>query len=201
MLVILRPDKISEMMGVAEVGESAGKLLHFGWTGPVLALLVMASGVGQIGGIGTTISRLPFAAGMDRLLPNAFARVHPRWGTPHLSILALGVVATFLLLVFQIGDSLRAAYDSLVSLMVITGFLPYIYIFGSGWKVGKRISALCGWGITLMAIVCSVVPTEAVSHIWIFEGKLVAGTVAVIGTAWLVYRRTANAVSSPTNFD
>jgi len=198
MLVILKPDKISEMTGVAEVGDSAGLLLHAAWLSPLLALLVLASGVGQIGGIGTTISRLPFAAGVDRLLPNAFARVHPRWGTPHLSILALGIVASFLLLVFQVGDSMRAAYDSLVSIMVITGFLPYIYIFGSGWKAKRRISAICGWGITLMAIVCAVVPTEAVSNLWVFEGKLAAGTLAVIGTAWLVYRRSARGVSGKT---
>lgn len=192
MLVILRPEKISEMTGIAQVGESAGTLLHAGWMGPVLALLVLASGLGQIGGIGTAISRLPFAAGADRLLPAAFARVHPRWGTPYLSILALGGVATFLLVVFQIGDTMRAAYDELVSLMVITGFLPYLYIFGSGWKAGKRLSALSGWAITMMAIVCSVVPTEAISSIWLFEAKLAAGTLAVVASAWLVYRRGAN---------
>jgi len=196
MLIVLRPDKISEMTGIAEVGESAGSLLHLSWLSPMLALLVLASGVGQIGGIGTSMSRLPFAAGTDRLLPNAFARVHPRWGTPHVSILALGVVATFLLLAFQIGDSMRAAYDSLVSLMVITGFLPYLYIFASGWKVGKRISALSGWGITLLAIICSVVPTEAVSHLWVFEIKLAVGTLAVVGSAWLVYHSRAKAVSN-----
>ena len=31
-------------------------------------------------------------AALDRVLPGAFARVHPRWRTPHLSILALGAV-------------------------------------------------------------------------------------------------------------
>jgi amino acid transporter len=196
MLVILRPDKISEMTGIAQVGEAAGRWLGIAWLGPVLALLVLSSGVGQIGGFGATVSRLPFAVGTDRLLPAAFARVHPRWGTPYISILALGAVATVLLLVFQIGDSLRAAYDELVSLMVITGFLPYLYIFGSGWKAGKRLSALGGWFITAMAILCSVVPTEAISNIWLFEGKLAAGTLAVVASAWLVYRR-ANARSAP----
>ena len=117
MLVILRPEKISEMSGIAEVGEAAGQLLHAAWLGPVLALLVLAGGIGQIGGIGAAISRLPFAAGADRLLPAAFARIHPRWGTPHISILSLGAVASVLLVVFQIGDSMRAAYDELVSLM------------------------------------------------------------------------------------
>jgi amino acid transporter len=149
------------------------------------------SAVGQFGGTGTSVSRLPFAAGVDNLLPRAFARLHPRWGTPHVSILTFGAVASFLLLIFQLGDSLRAAYQEMVSLMVITGFLPYVYIFASAWKAGKRLSAISGWAITMLAILCSLVPTEAIANIWIFEGKLAAGTLAVVASAWLVYRRGA----------
>jgi len=101
------------------------------------------------------------------------------------------VVASFLLVAVQIGDTMRAAYQELVSLMVITGFLPYLYIFGSAWKAGKRFSAISGWAITVLAILCSVVPTEDIGNVWLFEGKLAAGTLAAIGTAWLVYRRRA----------
>lgn len=189
LLVILPQEKIGELNGFADAGESAGVLLGAAWLLPLIALLVLTSGVGQIGGLGTSVSRLPFAAGVDRLLPKAFGKVHPRWGTPHVAILALGAVATFLLAVYQLGDTMRAAYDELVSLMVITGFLPYIYIFGSAWKAGKRLSAISGWAITLLAIVCSVVPTAEISNVWLFEGKLAAGTAAVIASAWLVYRR------------
>ena len=189
LLVILPPSKIGELNGFADAGDAAGLLLGIGWLLPLIALLVLASGVGQIGGLGASVSRLPFAAGVDRLLPKAFGKVHPRWGTPHVAILALGVVATFLLAVYQLGDTMRAAYDELVSLMVITGFLPYVYIFGSAWKAGKRLSAISGWAITVLAIVCSVVPTAEITNVWLFEGKLAAGTGAVILSAWLVYRQ------------
>jgi amino acid transporter len=144
MLVLLRPEKISELNGLAEAGQSAGLALGALWLPPLIAVMVMLSAVGQFGGVGTTVSRLPFAAGVDNLLPAAFARVHPRWGTPHISILTFGAVASFLLLIFQLGDTLRAAYQEMVSLMVITGFLPYLYIFGSAWKAGKRLSATSG---------------------------------------------------------
>jgi amino acid transporter len=196
MLVLLRPERISELNGLAQAGESAGRALGALWLAPLIALLVMASAVGQFGGFGTAVSRLPFAAGVDHLLPPAFARVHPRWGTPYISILTFGAVASFLLLVFQLGDSLRAAYQEMVSLMVITGFLPYLYIFGSAWKAGKRLSAISGSAITLLAILCSLVPTEAIVNVWLFEGKLAAGTLAVVASAWLVYRRSLRRVPS-----
>jgi amino acid transporter len=192
MLVILRPDQISEMNGYGQVATAVARETGLGWIAPVLALLVLASAVGQFGGIGTTISRLPFAVGIDKLLPAAFGRVHPRWGTPHVSLLVLGVIASGLLIAIQIGDTMRAAYQELVSLMVIVGFLPYIYIFGSAWKAGKRISAISGWAITLLAIVCSVVPTADVTNVWLFEGKLFGGTTAVILVSWWLYRRGAS---------
>ena len=188
-LVVLAPENISELNGFAEMGNSAGLLLGATWISPLIAMLVVASGVGFVGGLGTATSRLPFAAGVDRLLPAAFGRVHPRWGTPYVSILALGLVATLLLVVYQLGDTIRVAYDELVSLMVITGFLPYLYIFGSAWKAGKRLSAVSGGAITALAMFCAVVPPVEITNVWLFEGKLAGGTVAVVVSAWLVYRR------------
>ena len=195
LLVILRPEKISEMNGLAEAGESVARTLGLAWVAPVIALLVMASAVGQFGGLGTSVSRLPLVAGVDQLLPAAFGKVHARWGTPHVAIVTLGVLASFLLVAIQLGDTMRAAYQALVSLMVINGFLPFLYIFGSAWKAGKRVSAISGWAITLLAILCSVVPTAEVKNVWLFETKLAVGTAAVIATAWLLYRRTPVALA------
>jgi amino acid transporter len=191
LLVILRPEKSSEINGLAEAGDSS-RACWCPLALSAIALLVMASAVGQFGGFGTAVSRLPFAVGVDHLLPAAFGRVHPRWGTPHIAILVLGVLASVLLVAIQLGDTMRAAFQTLVSLMVIVGFLPYLYIFGSAWKACKRVSAVSGWAITLLAIACSVVPTAEVTNVWLFATKLAVGTAGVIATAWLVYRRKAS---------
>ena len=95
-LVVLPPDQISELNGYANVTHSAGQLLRAEWLSPLVAVLVLISGIGFIGGIGTATSQLPFAAAADGLLPKAFGRLHPKWGTPSVSIVALGLVATFL---------------------------------------------------------------------------------------------------------
>jgi len=191
LLAILPPAGISEMNGLAETGDAAAHMLGWIWLSPVIAVVVLASGLGQIGGMGTGVSRLPFAAGVDRLLPEAFGRVHPRWGTPYVAIISLGVVATVLLAAYQLGDTMRAAYDELVSLMVIVGFLPYAYIFGGAWKAGRRFSAISGGAVTALAIGCAVAPTASITNVWLFEIKLALGTAAVIASAMLVYRRHA----------
>ncbi len=194
LLVILRPDKITELNGLAQTAEAAGAALGMPWLAAAIALLVLFSAIGQFGGLGSSVARMPFAAGVDHLLPEAFAKVHPRWATPHIAMISFGVLASLLLIGIQLGDSARAAYETLVSLMVIAGFLPFIYIFGSAWKAGKRISSISGWSITFLAIVCAVVP-PADTRVWLFEVKLFGGTLAVIGSALWVYRRQTRRVS------
>jgi amino acid transporter len=190
-LVLLRPDQVSELQGLSQAVTAAASALSAAWLPPVIALLVLASAVGQFGGLGSSVSRMPFAAGVDGLLPAAFGKIHPRWSTPHVSILSLGALASALLIVMQIGDTARAAYDTLVSLMVIVGFIPFVYIFGSAWKTGHRWSSASGWCVTLLAILCAVVPSGGVTNVLIFEVKLAIGTAAGIGSAWIIYRRSA----------
>jgi amino acid transporter len=189
LLVVLPPEKISELNGFAEVGNSAGQLLDIAWISPLIALLVFASGLGFVGGTGTATSRLPFAAARDGLLPKAFGKVHQRWGTPWASTLALAAAATSLLVIYQLGDSLRAAFDELVSMMVITGFIPYLFIFGSAWRAGKRLSAVSGTAVIVLVLLCSVVPPEEITNVWLFEGKILTGTLLVLAAAWVLYRR------------
>jgi amino acid transporter len=189
LLVVLRPGRISELNGLAQAGSAAGQALGAAWLTRVIVVLVLATAIGQFGGLGSSVSRMPFAAGVDHLLPAAFAKVHPRWNTPHVSIITFGIVASGLLVTLQFGDTLRAAYQALVSLMVIGGFLPYLYMFGSAWKAGNRWSASSGIGMTVLAIACSVVPTGEIHNVWLFEGKLAGGTFAVVASGWLIYRR------------
>ncbi len=110
-------------------------------------------------------------------------------------MISFGVLASVLLIAIQLGDSARAAYETLVSLMVIAGFLPFVYIFGSAWKAGKRVSAVSGWFVTLVALVCAVAPPGD-TRVWLFETKLAVGTAGVIGSAFLVYRRQVRSVAA-----
>lgn len=189
MLVVLPPERVSELNGFAEVGNSAGQLLGAAWISPMISVLVFASGLGFVGGTGTATSRLPFAAAKDGLLPKAFSEIHPRWGTPWVSTLALGLAATVLLIMYQLGDTLRAAFDELVSMMVITGFIPYLFIFGSAWKAGRRLSAISGTAIIVFVLLCSVVPPTEITNVWLYESKIILGTLLVVAAAWAVYRR------------
>jgi len=198
MLVLLRPDAISELNGIAQAGTIAGQVAGATWLPRLLVLLVLVTAIGQFGGLGSSVSRMPFAAGVDHLLPKAFASVHPRWHTPHVSIVCFGAIASLMLIVLQFGDTVRAAYQTLVSLMVIGGFLPFLYLFASAWKAGARWSATAGIAMTVLAIVCSVVPTAEIHNVWLFEEKLAAGTAAMVFSGWAIYARFRGGLPSPS---
>ncbi len=188
-LALLPPARISEVHGVAQAGQEAGTELGCWWIAPLVGVLLIASAIGQFGALGTSTARMPFAVGVDHLLAPAFSRIHPRWGTPHISLLIFGAIASFLLVAAQLGETGRAAYQELISLMVITGFLPYLYMFSSAWKAGRRLSAVSGIMVTVLAIACAVVPTAEVRNVPLYELKLLGGTAAVITSAWMLYRR------------
>jgi amino acid transporter len=187
-LVIIKPESIQILHGLPDAGDVAGALFGWPWLTPLIALLYVVNAVGAWGGLGAAVSRMPYAAGADALLPAAFGRVHPRWHTPYISILTLGFVTSSLLLLMQLGETMRAAFQTMISLMVISGFIPYIYLFGSAWKAGRRLAALCGLATTGLAIASSVVPTPDITNVWAFEIKILAGTGLMVGSAWLVYQ-------------
>jgi amino acid transporter len=191
LMVLMAPQKISEINGVAQVSAAAGAGLGLAWLGPVAVLAVAINVVGSFGGLGSAVSRMPFAAGVDHLLPAAFGKIHPRWNTPHVAILSLAAIATVLLIAVQAGETVKNAYRTIVDLTVITGLLPYLYIFASAWKARKHFSAVAGIATSLIAIACSVVPPPDVTRVFQFEAKLALGTAATVASGWLIYRRSA----------
>ena len=91
---------------------------------------------------------------------------------------------------------MRGAYQALVSLTILGGFFPYLYIFASAWKAGRRLAAATGLVTTSLALACAVIPDADVANVWAFEAKLAAGTAAMAGSAWLIYRRRSTAAGA-----
>ncbi|HEX5226520.1 MAG TPA: APC family permease [Bryobacteraceae bacterium] len=188
MLALMPPGEISPLTGLAQAGQIAGARFGVAWLTPAFALLIILSMLGQLTAFVAGNTRLPFALGLDHHLPPSFAKLHPRWGTPHVSILLQGVLSSVLLLAMQLGETLRAAYQILVDLTVIATFLPFVYIFASGFRFGQRVAGLAGLAITILAIVLSAVPPTGVSSVWVFELKVVGGAALLALAAWPIYR-------------
>jgi glutamate:GABA antiporter len=174
-LVLQRPEDTNILYGLMQASQVGAKALGLPWLPAAFALLSVLSMLGQLGGIIAAVSRLSFAAGRDGLLPPVFARVHPKWRTPHVSMFTLAGVGTTLLLVMQLGETMRAAYQELVSMMVLGSFVPFLYIFASAWKTGMRWAPIAGITVVLIALTFTVLPTADIDNVWLFEAKVLGG--------------------------
>jgi amino acid transporter len=191
LLVLLKPDEISPMTGLAQAG--AAGALRLG--APRISILLAALlGIALAGQLDTWIAgntRLPYAIGLDRYLPAAFGRIHPRWGTPYVSLLVQAVAATLFLLMAQLGESVRAAYQIMVDMMLIVTFIPFAYIFCAGFRFASRIAAVSGLAVTLIAIVFAALPPREAASSAIFEAKVLGGSLFFAALGWIVFKRNA----------
>ncbi|HSZ17445.1 MAG TPA: APC family permease [Terracidiphilus sp.] len=186
-------------------------VLRVGFLGVLAAILVT---VGNAGGVGSTvagIARVPFVVGIDRYLPAAFGKIHPRWKTPYVSILVQAIVSGAILLVSQINDSTRGAYQFLIDAAIILYFIPFLYMFAAVIKLAYRkdrgqnahavlvpgglpgvwIAGGLGFLVVLIGILVSLVPPGDSTNKLGFEMKLVGGTLASILLGLVLYWRGA----------
>jgi len=195
MLVTLPSSRITAFTGLVEVARAAGQSLAAPWLLPLMAGLIGLGVAGQLSAWVAGSARVPFAIGIDRYLPPAFAKVHPRWGTPYVSILAQGAACTLFLAVLQAGENVKGVYQLLVDMTVITYFVPFLYLFAAAWRYGQRWSAASGLGVTLLALGLSLLPPPEAASPALFEWKLLGGSLLLAAAGRLTYRYGARRVA------
>jgi glutamate:GABA antiporter len=203
-----RIDPQSGVFGAIAVGSIA---LGAGLLSVLAALL---AGAGNVGGVGSTvagIARVPFVVGIDRYLPQAFGKIHPRWKTPYISILVQAALSAAILLASQIKSrGVIAAYQVVVDAAIILYFIPFLYMFAAviklagrsdrrdnprvvlvpGGRLGVWISGGLGFAVVLIGIILSFVPPGG-SDALVFEVDVVGGTVGSVLVGLLLYWRGA----------
>ena len=161
---------------------------------------------------------MPFQVGIDRYLPAAFGKIHPRWKTPWISILVQAVLSGAILLASQINETTRGAYQVLIDAAIILYFIPFLYMFATAIKLARRkdrtenphavlvpggiagvwICGGLGFLVVLLGILVSLVPPGDSANKWGFELKLVAGTAISMLIGLVLYWRGARAKQDKT---
>jgi glutamate:GABA antiporter len=177
---------------------------HVGWLMVIMAGLLALNAVGGAASYLSSTSRLPFVAGIDLYLPPVFGRVHPRFRTPWVAIGVYGLAGIVVAALGQAGTTVRGAYDVLVSMGIITFFIPYLFLFASMIRLqnrpagpevqrvpGRRPMALLlstlGLLSTVATIVLSVIPTEEEPNKPLAVAKVLVSTAVLIGSGALLF--------------
>jgi amino acid transporter len=137
-LLALPSSEVSSMQGLVQAVSKTASRVGFPGVLPVAAFLIALSNIGAAGAYLAAVARLPFVAGIDRFLPPAFGSLHPRWKTPWVALLTQFVLGVVFIFLGQAGTSVKGAYDVLVSMGVITYFIPYLYVFAAMIKLQRE---------------------------------------------------------------
>jgi glutamate:GABA antiporter len=219
MLVALPASELTGLEGIMQATAHAAQKIGLGGLSNLTALLITISNIGALGAWFAACGRLPFVAGIDRYLPPAFAKLHPRWNSPYIALLVQAACAIVFIFLGQAGASVYGAYEVLVSMGIITYFIPYLYLFAALIRLqkepaapgifripgGKRVAyavGTLGFITSLVTIVLSLVPPSEEPHKILAVLKIVIATAALIGIGVALFyagrgraQRAANAAT------
>ena len=210
-LSILPAEGVDPKSGVFQALSYGSTAMGIGLFGVVAALLVT---VGNSGGVGSTVAgvaRVPFVVGIDRYLPAAFGKIHPKWKTPWVSILVQAGISGAILLLVQLNETVNSAYQIVVDATVILYFIPFLYMYAAviklanredrranpnvalipGGKIGVWIAGSLGFLVVLGGIVLSLIPPAESANKLLFEVKVVGATVLSVVLGLALYFRGA----------
>jgi amino acid transporter len=200
LLVALPAGALHERTGIADAIEMVASRLRVpalgGLTGGLLAVSAFAGTFSWMAGS----ARVPFAAGVDRAMPEWLGRLHPRYRTPHLALLLQGALssaiflASLFLTITGARTSIRDAYDVLVNLAILVYFIPYVYLFLAAPRLvdasrGLRTMMIVGIAATVISIGLLFVPPSGTESVLNFELGILFQSAAVLASGFLFYRR------------
>lgn len=213
LLIGLAPKNVNLVTGLVESIHALQVKTGLGYLSNLSAFLITLAGIGGAGAWLAGSARILFVTGIDNYLPRSFAKVHPKWKTPHVALIFQGLIATLFLFMSFIGASTQEAYLVLVDATIIVYFIPYIYIFLAAVRIFRRdkgsvpqrtvlfrVGASAVGGITTVAaIILTLFPPEAGGNPLLFIAKTLGGSVAFVAVGLIIFwnarRKTAATAS------
>jgi amino acid transporter len=153
----------------------------------------------------TGVTRLPMAAGWDDLIPEWFARLHPRWRTPANSILAIAAVIFLLVVLANIGVHAQEAFQLLSAASLTHYEVAYLVMFAipiAGSAALRRSlprwlkwTSVAGFCATAFSLLISAYPFVTVVDARAYAAKIL-GTILVsnlMGAGFFLMRKRSAA--------
>ncbi|MCR6659472.1 MAG: APC family permease [Asticcacaulis sp.] len=204
MLMIVPQALASRLGGLPEAIGVALAKLHLAAAQPLFLVIVGLSLLGGLSAWFGAAARLPFAVGVDRMLPAAVGRLDPKTGAPVIAIWIQALLTIAVLALSALGSTVAGAYDFVVAMGVITFMIPYLWMFAAYMIVQKRdatgldfrtpggkpwamLLAMLGIVMVLSAIFGSLVPSPEDPHPVMAFLKLLVASAVMIAVGALIY--------------
>jgi len=198
--------QIGVIDGILQGVERAATSVNLPWIVVPIAVLMSLNAAGNTSAWLAGSARIPFVIGLDRYLPAAFGRIHPRYATPHVALVVQGLASSLFIVISAIGSTVHDMYLVLLQTTVVLQLIPYLYMFAALVRIrcsperfghstgffrstaGLIIAGVLGFVVTLGGLILAVVPSNAVDDVWNFEAKTFLGIVSFMVPAVLLFR-------------
>jgi basic amino acid/polyamine antiporter, APA family len=107
------------------------------WAGTVIGVAAIVAGLGTLNGWILMAGRIPVSAAEDGTFFERLGRLHPRFGTPHVSLVVGTAVASAMLLLY-FDRSLLGVFNFIVLLAVLTTLLPHLFAAAAELMLARR---------------------------------------------------------------
>ena len=193
-LIMVPADRLAERSGIADAVDAAATSIGLPAVGPFTAFLLAASAIAGCVSWMAGSARIAYAAAREGQWPAPLGALHRRYRTPHVALIAQGVIATLIFLsslFLTIGGgttTVQESYDILVNLTLVVYFLPYVYLFvglmrllkGPELTLGLRLAAWAGLAATVISMILVFVPPSGTANVLNYEVNLIWQTAAVV---------------------
>ncbi|HEY7820215.1 MAG TPA: APC family permease, partial [Vicinamibacteria bacterium] len=138
LLVALPAGELSVVQGVLQAFERLGSLAGVSLLIAPLAFILTLSISGATSAWLSGSARIPFVAGLDRYLPQALGRIHPKWRTPYVALVTHAVLSSLFIGMSFIRAGVRDAYLTLLQLAVVLQIVPFLSLYLGLMKVAGK---------------------------------------------------------------
>ena len=110
-----------------------------GFPAILVSMAAIGASIGVLNGWILMAGRIPFSAAQDGLFFSAFARVHPRFGTPYVALIGGCVITSAMLTLYFIpGSTLLGVFNFTVLLANLGTLFPYLYNSAAALMLARR---------------------------------------------------------------
>ncbi|MGA3202182.1 MAG: APC family permease [Bryobacteraceae bacterium] len=203
LLTAVPQSQMAVVQGLLQAVEKMSVSFGLGWMVLPLAVLMAASIAGSTSAWVSGSARILFVCGLDRYLPKALGKIHPRHHSPHVALIMFGILASSIIAMSFIGASVQEAYLTLLDLAVALQMISYIYLFLSLLKRAfsksaepryfrrpvLQVASVAGLCMATLGFAMAFVPSRQIASIGSFELKmfLTLGFILALASALFFY--------------
>jgi len=104
-----------------------------------VSIAAVCASIGVLNGWTLMVGRIPYSAAEDGMFFRQLGKLHPRYGTPYLSLIIGTAIASVLLgMYFAPGQSLLSAFTFIVLLANLGTLYPYLYNAAAALMLARR---------------------------------------------------------------